>query len=346
METPTFTCQPCNFTTSLKANLVRHQNTAKHIKVCECQEVISTTVIQVVNTENKEPINSVNNQILDKVEELTKKNESLEETIKKLQKTIEMMAAVVNHIVQKQTPPPIADVEKNELINVVIPISIPLEPLQPNEPIPKKRNKVVLLEEKKEKKEKEEKESFAEKEKMMRMEMELKELKAKTSENPIDYIEDTHKYMCQLVQKNKRRQIIEIDTIYGLINNYSSIHLPTNLIYNEEEGLPDREKEYRAMVIKFLKSELTDVDEDKRPIVYYKKQLYIRRIVETEDGLKYQWFQIELSELISMVDNIIYENYIKLQMDDPALTHFMCHKIKEDKHGKILEAIMPLILLK
>lgn len=382
METPTFTCQPCNFTTSLKANLVRHQNTAKHIKVCECQEVVSTTVIQVVNTENKEPINSVNNQILDKVEELTKKNESLEETIKKLQKTIEMMAAVVNHIAEQkmeQPPPPIADVEKNEPINVVIPVSIPKEPLHPveekmtileddikviknepenvvipvsipNEPIqetPKKRirNKVVLLEEKKEEKE-EKKESFAEKEKMLRMEMELKELKAKTSENPIDYIEDSHKYMCQLVQKNKRRQIIEIDTIYGLINNYSSLHLPTNLIYNEEEGLPDREKEYRAMVIKFLKSELTDVEEDKRPLVYYKKQLYIRQIVETEDGLKYQWFQIELSELISMVDNIIYANYIKLQTDDPALTHFMSHKIKEEKHGKVLEAIMPLILLK
>ena len=84
METPTFTCLPCNFTTSLKANLVRHQNTAKHVKICECQEVVTKTVIEVVNTENKEPINSVNNQILDKVEELTKKNESLEETIKKL----------------------------------------------------------------------------------------------------------------------------------------------------------------------------------------------------------------------------------------------------------------------
>lgn len=379
METPTFTCLPCNFTTSLKANLVRHQNTAKHIKVCECQEVVSTTVIQVVNTENKEPINSVNNQILDKVEELMKKNESLEETIKKLQKTIEMMAAVVNHIaLQKQTPPPPVEEEKNEPENVVISVSIPKEPLQrveekmtiledaikviknepdnvvipvsiPNEPIqeaPKKRirNKVVLIEEEEKKEEK--RESFAETEKMMRMEMELKELKAKTSENPIDYIEDTHKYMCQLVQKNKRRQIIEIDTIYGLINNYSSVHLPTNLVYNEEEGLRDRENEYRAMVIKFLKSELTDIEEDKRPLVYYKKQLYIRKIIQTDDGLKYQWFPIELNELITILDNTIYEFYKKLNVDDPALTHFMNHRIKEEKISKVLDAIMPLILLK
>lgn len=379
METPTFTCLPCNFTTSLKANLVRHQNTAKHIKVCECQEVVSTTVIQVVNTENKEPINSVNNQILDKVEELMKKNESLEETIKKLQKTIEMMAAVVNHIaLQKQTPPPPIEEEKNEPENVVISVSIPKEPLQrveekmtiledaikviknepdnvvipvsiPNEPIqeaPKKRirNKVVLIEEEEKKEEK--RESFAETEKMMRMEMELKELKAKTSENPIDYIEDTHKYMCQLVQKNKRRQIIEIDTIYGLINNYSSAHLPTNLVYNEEDGLRDRENEYRAMVIKFLKSELTDIEEDKRPLVYYKKQLYIRKIIQTDDGLKYQWFPIELNELITIVDNTIYEFYKKLNVDDPALTHFMNHRIKEEKISKVLDAIMPLILLK
>lgn len=381
METPTFTCLPCNFTTSLKANLVRHQNTAKHIKVCECQEVVSTTVIQVVNTENKEPINSVNNQILDKVEELMKKNETLEETIKKLQKTIEMMAAVVNHIAlqkMEQTPPPPVEEEKNEPENVVISVSIPKEPLQrveekmtiledaikviknepdnvvipvsiPNEPIqeaPKKRirNKVVLIEEEEKKEEK--RESFAENEKMMRMEMELKELKAKTSENPIDYIEDTHKYMCQLVQKNKRRQIIEIDTIYGLINNYSTEHLPTNLVYNEEEGLRDRENEYRAMVIKFLKSELTDIEEDKRPLVYYKKQLYIRKIIQTDDGLKYQWFPIELNELITIVDNTIYEFYKKLNVDDPALTHFMNHRIKEEKISKVLDAIMPLILLK
>lgn len=430
METPTFTCLPCNFTTSLKANLVRHQNTAKHIKICECQEVVSTTVIQVVNTENKEPINSVNNQILDKVEELMKKNESLEETIKKLQKTIEMMAwNMAKESIPLITPPtPPVEEEKNEPDNEEILISIPLEPVQPfkrklvflklkyedsnetvsifkdendnyvdfdgnqltiltdekkknkygfplktvkrnnvlpevkeeinepvvipvsipNEPIqeaPKKRirNKVVLLEE--EKKE-EKKESFAETEKMMRMEMELKELKAKTSENPIDYIEDTHKYMCQLVQKNKRRQIIEIDTIYGLINNYSSQHLPTNLTFNEEEGLRDRDNEYRAMVIKFLKSELTDIEEDKRPLVYYKKQLYIRKIIQTDDGLKYQWFPIELNELITILDNTIYEFYKNLNVDDPALTHFMNHRIKEEKYGKVLDAIMPLILLK
>ena len=388
METPTFTCQPCNFTTSLKANLVRHQNTAKHVKICECQEVVTKTVIEVVNTENKEPINSVNNQLLDKMEELTKKNESLEETIKKLQKTIELMAAVVNHIAEQkmeQMPSPTLEVEKNEPINVVIPISIPLEPIDEpamkaplklkyedsneivkvygdngnytdvngnsltvvvDEKDKKKRvkNKIVLLEE--EKKEEKKEESFAEKEKMMRMEMELKELKAKTSDNPIDYIEDTHKYMAQEVQHNKRKQILEIDTVYGLCMNYSSQYLPTNLIYNEQEGLPDCEKEYRAMVIKFLKNELLEVDENKRPIVYYKKQLYIRKIAATDDGLIYQWFPIEINELIKIVDNGIYEFYLKLKTDDPALTNFMNNKIKEEKYSKVLDAIMPLILLK
>ena len=347
MESPTFTCLPCNFTTSLKANLVRHQNTAKHIKICECQEVVTKTVIEVVNTENKEPINSVNNQLLDKMEELTKKNESLEETIKKLQKTIELMAAVVNHIAEQkmeQTPSPTPEVEKNEPENVVIPVSIPLEPLHEVVEPKKKKNKVVLIEEVKEKKESTK--SIAEKEKMMRMEMELKELKAKTSENPIDYIEDTHKYMAQEVQHNKRKQILEIDTVYGLCMNYSSQYLPTNLIYNEQEGLPDCEKEYRAMVIKFLKNELLEVDENKRPIVYYKKQLYIRKIAATDDGLIYQWFPIEINELIKIVDNSIYEFYLKLKTDDPALTNFMNNKIKEEKYSKVLDAIMPLILLK
>lgn len=346
METPTFTCQPCNFTTSLKANLVRHQNTAKHIKICECQEVVTKTVIEVVNTENKEPINSVNNQLLDKMEELTKKNESLEETIKKLQKTIEMMAwNMAKESISLITPPTPPIEEKNEPINVVIPISIPLEPLH-EVVAPKKRirNKVVLLEENKEEK-KESTESLIEKEKMMRMEMELKELKAKTSENPIDYIEDTHKYMCQAVQKDKRGYI-EIDTIYGLCEKYSSHHLPTNLSYNEQEGLPDCEKEYRAMFIKFLKSELTDIDENKRPIVFYKKQLYIRQIVGGEHGLIYQWVQVEINELISIVDKCINKQYVKLKTDDLALTNFMNHRIKEEKYSKVLDAIMPLILLK
>lgn len=348
METP-FICLPCNFTTTLKANLARHEKTVKHIKICKCQEVVSTTIISVVNTETKEPIYSANNQLLDSMEDLIKKNESLEETIKKLQKTIEMMAAVVNHIVEQkmmQTLLPTLEVEKNEPVNVVIPIVSPLESVQEVVEPKKKKNKVVLIEEKKEEK-KESIESSAEKEKIMRMEMEMKELKAKTTDNPIDLIEETHKYMAQEVQQNKRKKILEIDTIYGLCENISMEYLPNKTSLNHEENLPDFTNEYVNLVIKFLKNELSKVDENKRPLVYHKKQLYIRKIVSTEGDLKYQWVQSEINDFISLVVETFYMFYLKLNIDNEAMTHFMNHDIKQEKdQKKILTAIMPLILMK
>ena len=348
METP-FTCLPCNFTTTLKANLARHENTAKHIKICKCQEVVSTTIISVVNTETKEPIYSANNQLLDSMEDLIKKNESLEETIKKLQKTIEMMAAVVNHIAEQkivQTPLPNVEVEKNEPDSVVIPIVIPLESVQEVVEPKKKKNKVVLIEEVKEEK-REPIESAAEKDKIMRMEMEMKELKAKTSDDPIDLIEQKHKYMAQEVQQNKRKKILEIDTVYGLCENITKEYLPNKTSLNFEENLPDFTGEYVALVIKFLKNELSKVDENKRPIVCHKKQLYIRKIVCPEGDLKYQWIQVELNELIQIVVESFYEFYLKLNIDNEAMTHFMNHDIKQEKdQKKIFNAIMPLILIK
>jgi len=344
METP-FTCLPCNFTTTLKANLARHEKTAKHIKICKCQEVVSTTIISVVNTETKEPINSANNQLLDTMEDLMKKNESLEETIQKLQKTIEMMAAVVNHIA-KQTPPPTPEVEKNEPENLVIPIVIHLESVQEVIEPKKKKNKVVLIEEKKEE-EKESIESSAEKNKIMRMEMEMKALKAKTTDNPIDLIEENHKYMAQEVQQNKRKKFLEIDTVYGLCENISMEYLPNKTSLNHEENLPDFTGEYVNLVIKFLKNELSKVDENKRPIVCHKKQLYIRKIVCPEGDLKYQWIQVELNELIQIVVESFYNFYLKSNIDNEAMTYFMSHDIKQERdQKKILNAIMPLILMK
>ena len=53
METPSFVCAPCNFETTLRANFNRHCNTAKHIKLCECEVF---TEIKVVSKQDENSI--------------------------------------------------------------------------------------------------------------------------------------------------------------------------------------------------------------------------------------------------------------------------------------------------
>lgn len=357
METPTFTCQPCNFTTSLKANLVRHQNTAKHIKVCECQEVVSTTVIQVVNTENKEPINSVNNQILDKVEELMKKNESLEEIIKKLQKTIEMMASVVNHIAlqkMEQTPPPIAEVEKNEPINVVIPISIPKEPIQ--EVIPKKRkNKVVLISDDVSMNEmslelgkmKIEKEIELEK---MRLEIELAKIKAKSNDkSPIDII-DENRYGCPTKMIMKRGNMDMKGTMYQF-ETFPVEEKDYKKLTSELEDENKQKELYIHLISEMLIKELTKLEENQRPIALYKGQLYAR--VYDAPNEKYNWDIINMSQIIDLFDFNIrkkfyeYGNTNNYSMQEQSQVSMIVNQTFLDKdYNKIQKNIMSYIMIK
>ena len=358
METPTFTCLPCNFTTSLKANLVRHQNTAKHIKICECQEVVTKTVIEVVNTENKEPINSVNNQLLDKMEELTKKNESLEEIIKRMTNTIETLVIAINDLAsQKQTPPPTVEEEKNESINVVIPVSIPLEPLQPvaYEAPKKKKNKISLinndmsmnemsLELEKMKIEKE-----AELEKM-RMEIELAKIKAKSQEKtPIDII-DENRYGCppKMIRirgnLNMKGTMWEFETFPVEEKEYKKLTPEVEDVHKQKEL-------YVHLISDTIIKELSRLEENQRPIAFYKGQLY-GRMYDAEKE-KYLWTMISISDIVEMFDLNIRKKFFEYgktnnySKEEQSQVSCIVNQTFLDKdYNKIQKNIMSYIMIK
>jgi len=373
METPTFVCSPCNFSTTLRPNYNRHCNTAKHIKTCECEVF---TEIKVVSKQDE-------NSILIKMEELMKKNESLEKTVSEMKSTIDILVNVVNNLassisgsnssvqsnesyeshdilLEQKTNEiiepviePVIEPLNNEVIESVIEMEKPVlmsvvaeVPEVKTEKAVRKKNKIVLLPEDPKEVKEVKVENKEEQLRIQLLELQLKEMKGKLSEKPEDIIEESHKYMNHEVKKNKRKKILEIDTIYGLCENISLEYLPDK---NDEEPdfNIDYTDEYINLIIKFLKSELSNLDEDKRPIVYYKKQLYIRKIIDVDGKLTYQWCQIEINEFINIMVNTFYEFYSNLDNKNETMTYFMNHSIKKNKDCKhIIDQIMPYILMK
>ena len=370
METPSFVCSPCNFSTTLKPNFTRHCNTQKHIKICECEVF---TEIKVVSKQDE-------NSILIKMEELMKKNETLEKTMNEMKSTIDILVNVINNLASSVSGSERSErtesvssetsfVFENEIIEPIETIDPLVKPVlesfksvesepenvpiieknEPEKPVIRKKNKIALLpaEEKKEEK----KENKEEQLRIQRLELELKEMKGKHSEKPEDIIEARHKFMETVPNTltNRRGNPKAIDCIWDIYNNMSKEYLimKTSLDF---DNMPDHTEEYTTMIINYLKKELQKKEEGKRPIVYYKGELYIRVICEDEDcNIVYKWKQTEMKKFIEQVENIMgcFNELLEYSHDtEVAMRYFMNTVTKEKQHEKIKKAIMPYILMK
>jgi uncharacterized protein YoxC len=359
METPSFVCAPCNFETTLRANFNRHCNTAKHIKLCECEVF---TEIKVVSKQDE-------NSILIKMEELMKKNEILEQSVKQMKSTIDILVGVVNNLassisgsersdsVSSETISDIVFECENEIIEpleIIEPVVVPvIEPVQilkndTDKPVIRKKNKVALLpEEPKEIKVVENKEEQL---RIQRLELELKEMKGKHSEKPEDIIESRRKYMETVPSlQEKRGFLMDKDCIWDIYRNINKSYLKIKTHYDFENP-PDYTDEYTSMISHYLKTELMNTEENKRSVVFYKNELYVRKPTVNDDNEPcYKWFLTEVKEFIDEVDLIMrnFNSTLEYSHDtEVAMTYFMNTTIGEKQYKKIMNTIMPYILMK
>ena len=121
--------------------------------------------------------------------------------------------------------------------------------------------------------------------------------------------------------------------------------------YNYDDE-PDYTEEQTSAIIKFLKNELMKKDDNKRPIVFYKNELYVRNVINLTI---YAWELMEIPDFIKSVINefwMYFDENMKEHMTEESMigtsTFYaeMEKNITEKEQKKIMKAIMPYILMK
>ena len=360
-----FKCVPCNFESNLRANFTRHTNTSKHIKICECKEVVSKVEITVNNT-NEEV--KEQHDIMDKLSFLTtlllQQNEEIKELKQKINQIIESKLEIC---------------QETKLENVILyPIEIPIEmhvetpiemPIEmPIEIKPKKqRMNITLIEDKVEVDlsdnliiEKEKMKMELEKERMkmelekekMKMQLELQKMKMKLNEETNEDIINKNRYgMKTEVSYDEikgNRNYHNEGCLWEITNNLNITEKEIINISNsfiEDDDKKNKETKINVLSDK-LKHILNNIDESKRPLIYINKQLYVRNLIDLTD---YNWEETRIDNIIEDIEYAyaVYNQELKLNSEKSMnFMNIIYGTLTESDYKKILNNIMPYISIK